>query len=177
MKFGVVVCPNCNWAVGINLKSKSTKCRRCSHPLKFKNRKILYETDSGQDLAKAVGQTNLKLQKGEVEYQELLRSLELDEDQDLVIEQDGLFAFDEPQFLDPYRKIAHKLKKYENHQTQLVMLAGELCKEFNEFSLEQFSKVLEIIGLKAEDSEKYIAQLVSNDIIYEPRVGFYKMLS
>ncbi|MCK5560649.1 MAG: hypothetical protein KAJ51_08655 [Thermoplasmata archaeon] len=176
MKFGVVVCQNCNWAVGVNLNSKSTKCRRCNHPLNLKSRKILYETNSEQDLVKAVGQTNVKLQKGEAEYQDLLKSLEMDEE-DAVVERDGLFAFDESQFPDPYSKIAHKLKSLDNFQTKLVTLANELCKEFNEFSIEDFNTVLELIGLKPEDSEKYIAQLISNSIIYEPRVGYYRILN
>ena len=159
MKFGVVVCPNCNRAVGINLNVKSTKCRRCNQGLNPKSRKVLFETNSERELAQAVGQANLKIQNGADEYQDLLKDLEL-EDEHTIFEQDGLYVYD--QSVDIYK--------------QLIGSASDLSKQFTDFSIDDFGKVLECLGLNPEDSEKYIAQLVSNGIIYEPRIGFYRIL-
>jgi hypothetical protein len=174
MKFGVVVCPNCNRAVGINLNVKSTKCRRCNHGLNPKSRKVLYETNSERELAQAVGQANLKIQNGSDEYQDLLKDLEL-EDEQTIFEQDGLYVYDKS--VDIYKRIAMKVKKLENLQEQLIGSASDLSKQFTEFSVDDFGKVIECLGLNPEDSEKYIAQLVSNGIIYEPRVGYYRILN
>ncbi len=173
MKFGVVVCPNCNRAVGINLNVKSTKCRRCNQGLNPKSRKVLFETNSERELAQAVGQANLKIQNGADEYQDLLKDLEL-EDEHTIFEQDGLYVYD--QSVDIYKRIAMKVKKLENLQEQLIGSASDLSKQFTDFSIDDFGKVLECLGLNPEDSEKYIAQLVSNGIIYEPRIGFYRIL-
>jgi len=173
MKFGVVVCPACNRAVGINLGVKSTKCRRCNCSFNPKSRKILFETDSERELAKAVGQTNLKIQNGTEEYQNLLQDLEV-EDEQTALEQDGLFVYDES--IDVYKRIAMKVKKIQNLQDKLVGLATGLNKQFNEFSVDDFGTCIEHLGLNPEDAEKYIGQLVSNGIIYEPRVGYYRIL-
>lgn len=173
MKFGVVVCPNCNRAVGINQNVKSTKCRRCNHSFNPKSRKVLYETNSERELAQAVGQANLKIQNGADEYLDLLKGLEL-EDEQTIFEQDGLYVYD--QSVDIYKRIAMKVKKLENLQEQLIGSASDLSKQFTEFSIDDFGKVMECLGLNPEDSEKYIAQLVSNGIIYEPRIGFYRIL-
>jgi hypothetical protein len=173
MKFGVVVCPTCKNAVGINLKVKSTKCRRCNQQFKVKNRKILYETNSERELALAVGQVNLKILNGTNDYQNLLNDLEIENRQELF-EQDGIFAFD--QSIDNFKRIAMKVKKFNTLQDQLVGLAVELSKEFTVFSAGDFGKVIVHLGLNPDESEKYIEQLISSGLIYEPRVGYYRIL-
>ena len=58
MRFGVIVCPGCKKAKGVNLSSKTTKCIRCGKTLNLEKLKILYETTSRQKLQNALGIIN-----------------------------------------------------------------------------------------------------------------------
>ena len=58
MRVGVIVCPHCKQAKGVNLASKTTKCPRCGKTLTLKKLKIFYETDSQEKLRKAIGLIN-----------------------------------------------------------------------------------------------------------------------
>ena len=58
MKFGIIVCPNCKKAKGADLLSKTTKCIGCGKTLQLDTLKILYKTDSRQELQKVIGLIN-----------------------------------------------------------------------------------------------------------------------
>lgn len=63
MKYGVIACPQCRQAKGVDLSSRTTKCTRCGKTLQLKNLKIFYETESLQQLRQAVGLLNAKFDK------------------------------------------------------------------------------------------------------------------
>jgi len=61
MKFGVIVCPRCKKPKAVNLSSKTTKCPNCNKILKLKEMKILFETNSQQELTRAIGLINAEI--------------------------------------------------------------------------------------------------------------------
>lgn len=63
MRFGVIACPQCRHAKGVNLTTKTTKCTHCGKTLKLKTLIIFYETDSLQQLRQAVGVLNAQFDK------------------------------------------------------------------------------------------------------------------
>ena len=63
MRFGVIVCPQCNHVKGVDLSSMTTKCIRCGKTLQMKKLKIFYETESQEKLRKAIGLLNAEVQK------------------------------------------------------------------------------------------------------------------
>jgi Zn ribbon nucleic-acid-binding protein len=63
MRFGVIVCPQCNQVKGMDLSAKTTKCIRCGKTLQMKKLKIFYETESQEQLRKAIGLLNAKLER------------------------------------------------------------------------------------------------------------------
>jgi Zn ribbon nucleic-acid-binding protein len=63
MRFGVIVCPQCNQVKGMDLSTKTTKCIRCGKTFQMKKLKIFYETESQEQLRKAIGLLNAKLEK------------------------------------------------------------------------------------------------------------------
>ena len=65
MKFGVIVCPACGRAKGVETCRKTTTCQ-CGREMKLSRIKIHYETDSHRELAGAVAQANSLLASGEV---------------------------------------------------------------------------------------------------------------
>jgi hypothetical protein len=58
MKFGIIVCPRCKKAKGVDILSKTTKCIGCGKTLRLDTLKILYKTDSRQELQNALGLIN-----------------------------------------------------------------------------------------------------------------------
>jgi ribosomal protein L37AE/L43A len=64
-RYGVVVCPNCRKAKGIELSQKTTRCHKCGKLWKVRNLRILYETNSAVELQKAVAIANDKISRGD----------------------------------------------------------------------------------------------------------------
>ena len=63
MRYGVIVCPQCNQVKGVDLNSRTTRCFHCGKTLQMKKLKIFYETESQEQLQKAIGFFNAKFEK------------------------------------------------------------------------------------------------------------------
>ena len=74
MKYGVIVCPKCKKAKGINLTRKTTKCNRCNKVLIINKIKIFYKTDSEQKMRQAIGLINAKMGGDYSNFKKLLNS-------------------------------------------------------------------------------------------------------
>jgi hypothetical protein len=61
MRLGVIVCPKCKQAKGIDLSKKTTRCPRCGSLLNVTKLTIFYETESQDELRQAIGRLNAKL--------------------------------------------------------------------------------------------------------------------
>lgn len=73
MKFGVIVCPKCKRAKGVDLSYKTTRCIRCGKVLKLENLKIFYETNSQGELQNAIGHMNAKLDGKLEEFRNVIK--------------------------------------------------------------------------------------------------------
>ena len=58
MRYGVIVCPKCKRAKGVDLSNKTTRCPGCGKVLNLKNLDIKYKTDSEGDLRRVIGLVN-----------------------------------------------------------------------------------------------------------------------
>ena len=74
MRFGIVVCPKCKKAKGVNLFCKTTRCIRCGKLLMLEKLKILYETDSEQKLRQILGLINAEMDGRLEKFRELQRA-------------------------------------------------------------------------------------------------------
>jgi hypothetical protein len=74
MKFGVIVCPRCKRAKGVDLSCRTTKCSRCGRILKLEVLKIFYRTDSSEKLRQAIGFVNAELDGKLEEFRETLKA-------------------------------------------------------------------------------------------------------
>jgi hypothetical protein len=61
MKFGIIVCPKCKKAKGVDLCNKTSKCFRCNKVIELKKIRILYRTNSQQKLRHSLGLINSEL--------------------------------------------------------------------------------------------------------------------
>jgi transcription initiation factor TFIIIB Brf1 subunit/transcription initiation factor TFIIB len=58
MRYGVIVCPKCRRAKGVDVSHKTTRCPCCGKVLTLKNLDIKYKTNSEEDLRRAIGLVN-----------------------------------------------------------------------------------------------------------------------
>ena len=58
MRFGVIVCPRCKSPKGVDLSYKTTKCIRCGKNLQLNKVKILFKTNSIEEVQIKIGNIN-----------------------------------------------------------------------------------------------------------------------
>ena len=63
MKFGIIVCPRCRNSKVVDLSSKTTTCFRCNKKISLDKVRILYKSNSEQEIRKAIGIINVELSK------------------------------------------------------------------------------------------------------------------
>ena len=73
MKFGVIVCPICKKAKGVNLSNKTTKCLYCGRIIRLDKVKILYKTESRQKLQNALGLINADMDGRLADFKKLIK--------------------------------------------------------------------------------------------------------
>ena len=71
MRLGVVICPSCKNAKGIDLSKKTTRCPRCGRLLHVQNLKIVYESDSPEAVRKAIGFINAKTDGKSITFEKI----------------------------------------------------------------------------------------------------------
>jgi hypothetical protein len=74
MWLGVIICPHCKKAKGVDLSAKTTKCTYCGKTLQIKKLKKMYETDSQEKLRQAIGLLNAKIQGNDIEVKNFNKS-------------------------------------------------------------------------------------------------------
>lgn len=161
-KFGVIVCPKCQRAKGVNLESKTTKCPNCNKHLTISKLKVFHETNSEQDLVAAVGKVNVTLSNGLSGYEDAIA--ELESKKTIITD------------LTPYKRIAMKVNDIKNLHNKFETIAIHLNNELGEFSDNDFKKVLEELGASDIDIDAEIKKLLNKNTIYEPKLGKYKIV-
>ena len=61
MRFGIIVCSKCKKAKGVSLDNKTTKCFYCGRAINLSKVKILYKTESREELQNKLGKLNAEL--------------------------------------------------------------------------------------------------------------------
>lgn len=64
-KYGVIICPRCGMAKGVETRRKTTTCQ-CGREIKVHKRNVKYQTESPIELAQIVAEVNAALRGGGV---------------------------------------------------------------------------------------------------------------
>jgi len=150
-KFGIVVCPSCQYAKAVDLSNKKTKCSHCGKNLKISKLKVYYESQSQKETSWAVGRLNAKIRGEELPEVE-----------------------NEPE-MSPYKKAKEEAAVGDNKKEKIVLILKVLTKELGQVERHDIEKMCDIIGWSDVDSiiEK-IRKL--EDEIYEPKTGVFKAI-
>jgi predicted transcriptional regulator len=181
MKFGVIVCHSCQRASGVNLQYKTTSCPYCGKNLKLNPKRIKHQSNSEKDLKNIISTINKELGFTQGPNQgspvsdfgiELLKMS--DSEQDIDHTQDKKPVYEK---LDPYQRIAMKHKEKKNSIEFIVELTKDLALELGEFHTHDFRQILSACNLDVNKADEYLEQLKNSNIIYEPRLGVFKILN
>jgi hypothetical protein len=149
-KYGVIVCPKCGLAKGVEANKKTTSCQ-CGREIVLARTKLMFLSDSPLELAESVAKANAALRGGK----------------DLPRERRSKSK-------DPYASIAERAKVIKDPIERMRVIARGLSELKTEFTIEDVTKVTSVLGKDAP--EDIIARLQEHNLIYETGAGTYRSI-
>ncbi|HKZ98295.1 MAG TPA: hypothetical protein VJ326_01695 [Thermoplasmata archaeon] len=154
--FGVVVCPRCRRAKGVDLTQKTTACS-CGFEIRVVPARVRAKAPTARGLAALVGQANAELAGGLDTYRRDAAPRPRRRSQDV------------------HARVAGKAAKAGDRAHRIHAVAVALSEELEVFSRDDWRRVLERLGIPAADDA--LEGLVQRREVYEPTPGFYRAVS
>ncbi len=151
--YGVVVCPRCKRAKGVDLKQKTTTCP-CGFEIHVTPAKVRARAATPRELAPLVGQANAELAGGTRAVQQILAPPK------------------QPRPKEVHARVIAAVPKSGDRTTRIRAAAVELTSELEVFTREDWSRVLD--GLGIPEAEKALESLVHANAVFEPKEGFFR---
>jgi hypothetical protein len=151
--YGVIVCPRCLKAKGVDLRQKTTTCA-CGFEIRVVPARVRARAVTPRDLAPLVGQVNAELAGG---AREVMR------------------AFAPTKRVRPravHARVIAAVPKRGDRSSRVRAAAVELTNELELFTRDDWGQVLE--GLGVPDAEGALAVLLEANVVFEPKPGFYR---
>lgn len=148
MKYGVLVCPKCGKAKGIETRKKTTTCP-CGREIRLRRGMLKFMTDSPSELADLVAHVNAALHGVEPMPKEKKRKRR-----------------------DSYTKMVEGTAAIKDPLERLHAIAAELTKTKSEFDFEDLKRVLMIIG--RDNPDRVLTSLLESGMIFESSPGKFK---
>jgi len=149
-KYGVIVCPKCGLAKGVEASKKTTSCQ-CGREVVLARTKLMFLTDSPLELAESVAKANAALRGGK----------------DLPKERRSRSK-------DPYVAIAERAKVVKDSIERMRIIARGLSDLKTEFTIDDVRKVASVVG--KDSPEDIVARLQEHNLIYETGQGSYRSI-
>ena len=150
--FGVIVCPRCGRAKGVELPKKTTSCP-CGFEIRVLPSRVRFETANARELAAAVGRINAEIRGGSEEV--------------------AAFAPKRARrSRDAYARVVADASRAGDRRQRARAAAEGLAREFVLFSVEDWRRVLSALGIPEADGS--LAELVQGNVVYEPKPGYYR---
>jgi hypothetical protein len=149
--FGVIICPRCNRARGVDLSVKTSKCPGCGLHSEVDRMHTYFQTDNELELAEAVRRTSSRMQQSIEDYGD-----------DVV----------------QARQAAEEQRKKAKNQSLdfdgMVLLARSISSESG-FGPDELKEALAKEGYDL-DPVKIASVMLNEGIVYEPRPGRFRPL-
>jgi hypothetical protein len=149
--YGVIICPRCNRARGVDLSVKTSKCPGCGLHSEVDRMRTYFQTNNEQELAEAVRQVGTRMQHSIEDYGD-----------DVVLAR---------QATEEQRK---KTRNQSLDFDGMVMIARSLSSEQG-FGLDDLKEALTKEGYDL-DPTKIASVMLNEGIVYEPRPGRFRPL-
>lgn len=148
MKYGVIICPKCGKARGVESRRKTTTCQ-CGRKIILTRMKLQFPTDSPHELANIVGKVNASLKGG-----------------------GPMPSAKKKRKTNSYTAISEKAKVTKDPLEKMRLIVAELAAQKSELDADDFKQVATMIG--KENLEDLIVRLLDLGIIYEIGPGKFK---
>lgn len=154
--YGVIVCPRCRRAKGVNLKQKTTTCS-CGFEIRVVPSRIRARAETTHDLARLVGQVSAEVAGGTEAYRRAQAPVPRKRSRDVHVRVIGIAA------------------KARDRAGRVRAAAVELTRELEVFSIADWDRVL--AGLGIPQPEEALATLVRDNAVFEPKTGFFRSVT
>ena len=151
--YGVVVCPRCKRAKGVDLRQKTTTCP-CGFEIHVTPARVKARAATPRELAPLVGQVNAKMAGGTRAVQQLLAPTR------------------RPRPREVHARVIAAVPKAGDRMTRARAAAIALTSELEVFARDDWSRVTE--GLRIAEPESALDALIRANVVYEPKAGFYR---
>src|SRR5207247_4487505 len=148
--FGVVVCPRCHRAKGVELSKKTTSCS-CGFEIRVLPSRIAVRVGTERELIEAVRRVSAELAGGLEEYERALQPRK------------------RKRVADVHARVAAEAMKAGDRAHRVRAAAVELSKELEVFSYEDLRDV--VLSLGIPEVEESVDELLRSNVVSEPRVG------
>lgn len=148
MKYGLIICPKCGMARGVEAEKKTTTCQ-CGREIELKRVKLKFLTDSPLELADSVAQANAALRGGgQLPPEKKTRNK------------------------DPFYIIAERAKPVKDPIERMRVIAKGLTDLKGDFGIDDVRKVVSVLA--KDSAEDVLARLKEHNLIYESDAGKYR---
>ena len=154
--YGVVLCPRCRRAKGVDLDRKTTMCV-CGFEIRVSPHQTRFRTERARDLPGLVGRVNAERAGRLAEYEAELGPRRRRRSRDV------------------HARVIAIAAKAGDRSAQVRSAASELTKELEVFTVEDWARVL--AGLGVPDPEGTLEHLVAGSAVFQPRAGFYRAIA
>ncbi len=151
--YGVVVCPRCKRAKGVDLKQKTTSCS-CGLEIRVVPARVKIRAETARELVPLVARASAELAGG-------LR----------IVERDAA-PRRRRRIRDVHARIAAAVPKEGDRANRVRAAAFELTKELQLFTQEDWAKVLADLGIP--EPEAALDALIRSNAVFQPKEGFYR---
>ena len=148
-KYGIVICPACGKARGIEASRKTSSCP-CGRQVRIRKSMLKFETDSPHELAEMVAQANTQLANGK------------------------RFRRTKPRApSDPCARVAQRVMVLRGPAERAEAIARELTAELGDFGVDDVRRVVSVLG--RDDPEEIMTRLKDSSLVYEVCEGRYRI--
>lgn len=151
--YGVVVCPRCHRAKGVDLKQKTTTCS-CGFVIRVMPSRIRGRAATARELAPLVGQVSAELAGGTRTVQKLLVPRK------------------KPRARDVHARVVAAVPAHGDRSSKVRAAAAELTNELELFTRDDWARVLDGLGISEADGA--LDALLRANVVFEPKPGFYR---
>jgi len=148
MKYGVIVCPKCGMAKGVEAAKKTTTCQ-CGREIELSHVRLQLRTDSPLELAKSVADANASIRGGKPMPTGKKRGRR-----------------------DAYSFAAEAARQVRDPIERVKAVSEVLTKAKGEFTMDDLRRVATILG--KEEAEDLLARLLEHNLVYETSAGVYR---
>jgi hypothetical protein len=148
LKYGLVICPACGKARGVETAKKTSTCP-CGRQGRLFKSQVKFETDSPLELASVVAQANSQLASGK--------------------------KFRRPRSKvakDPFARVAQRVKGIRDQTEMAEAMVRGLTEELGDFSVDDLGRVLSLLG-KGSPGEM-VERLKDGNLVLEVGEGRYR---